>query len=161
MTDSATRPHRPERRRVSRTAVRLGATIQEKGGAAVEVRLIDLSTHGCRIEVASGLSPAESLSLGIAGIKPQQCRLVWQCAEFVGLEFTKPLSVAVLDALLEDQQQLSEAAIGDLRDIAERTFRLARQQPDADIPILAEISRNCAVEAIVEGLKLGRSRRPG
>jgi hypothetical protein len=83
--------------------------------------------------------------------------VVWHCQEFVGLEFEKPLSEAVFERLLADATQLPEAAIKDLRSIASRAHWLARKAEDSDIAILAELSRRCAVDAVVEGLKRGES----
>ena len=95
--------------------------------------------------------------LNIAGLETQHCRVVWHCDEFVGLEFETPLAEAVLDRLLQDHQQLSETAIRELRDIAVRTHRLAATQPDAEIQRLAELSNRCAIEAVIEGFRLGEA----
>jgi len=45
-----------------------------------------------------------------------------------------------------------------MRSIATRTHRLATIQTDEHTPVLAEISRKIAVEAVVEGLKLGETK---
>ena len=157
MSESAKQAVQPERRRASRTALRLSATIREASRGRVEARLIDISTHGCRVEAISGASPDAWLWLNIAGLETQHCRVVWHCDEFVGLEFETPLAEAVLDRLLKDHQQLPEAAIKELREIAVRTHRLAATQPDAEIQRLAELSNRCAVEAVIEGFRLGEA----
>ena len=161
MSESARKLHQPERRRASRTALRLKATIREPNRGKVEARLIDISTHGCRVEAISGGSPDAWLWLNIAGLEAQHCRVAWHCDEFVGLEFETPLAEAVLDRLLQDHQQLPEAAIKELRDIAARTHRLASTQPDAEIQRLAELSNRCAVEAVIEGFRLGKAGSSG
>ena len=46
-----------------------------------------------------------------------------------------------------------------LRGIATRTHWLARQASDSDIAILAELSRKCAVDAVVEGLRRGEGSK--
>ena len=133
------------------------ATIREPNRSKVEARLIDISTHGCRVEAISGASPEAWLWLNIAGLESQHCRVAWHCDEFVGLEFETPLAEAVLDRLLQDHHQLPEAAIQELREIAVRTHRLAATQPDAEIQRLAELSNRCAVEAVIEGFRLGKA----
>lgn len=148
----------PDRRRVERSALRLNASIREPGRGRVSVRLIDISTHGCRIEATSGPNPDSWLLLSIAGLETQYCRVVWNCQEFAGLEFETPLAEAVLERLLGDQKQVSETVISDMRSIASRTHRLATIQTDEHTPVLAEISRKMAVEAVIEGLKLGESK---
>lgn len=159
MSKSKTAVENPaERRRVERSALRLDASIREPGRGRVSVRLIDISTHGCRIEATSGPNPDSWVLLSIAGLETQYCRVVWNCQEFAGLEFETPLAEAVLDRLLSDQKQLSEKTIGEMRSIATRTHRLATIQTDEHSPVLTEISRKMAVEALVEGLKLGESK---
>ena len=157
MSKSSTRLDQPERRRTDRTALRLGATIREANRGRVEARLIDISPHGCRVEAISGASPDSWLWLSIAGLETQYCRVVWRCDGFVGLEFETPLAEAVLDRLLQDHQQLSEDSIRELRDIATRAHRLATTQPNADIQRLADLSNRCAVEAVIEGFRLGEA----
>jgi len=157
MSDSDTRPEgQPERRRAERTALRLDASIREPGRSRVAARLIDVSVHGCRIEVTPGVTADSWLLLTIAGLETQYCRVVWSCHEFAGVEFATPLAEPVLDRLLQDQKVLPEAAIGELRSMARRAHNLSTQEAD-ERRTLSEISRQCAVEAVVEGLRLGEA----
>ena len=159
MTQTAIQPNgEPDRRRAERAALRLNATMREAGRGRVTARVIDISTHGCRIEAGSGASVETWLWLSIAGLETQYCRVVWRCQEFAGLEFATPLSEAVLDRLLQDTKQLTESTITELRDIANRTHRLASKQDSEETKTLAELSRKCAVEAVVEGLRLSDSK---
>jgi hypothetical protein len=147
----------PDRRRAHRTALRLTATMRDGAKSRVKARVIDISTHGCRIECSTVVEDGSWIWLGIAGLETQYCRVVWHCQEFVGLEFERPLSEAVFEKLLADQGQLPETAIKELRSIASRTHWLARQAADDDIAILADLSRKCAVDAVVEGLRRGEA----
>lgn len=149
----------PERRRVLRLALRLTATLRDGTRSRVKVRVIDMSTHGCRIECTTNVEDDSWVWLSIAGLENQFCRVAWHHQEYVGLEFEKPLSDAVFDGLLAEQGELPETAIKDLRSIASRTHWLARQASDSDIAILADLSRKCAVDAVVEGLRRGSKRR--
>ena len=148
-----------ERRRADRTALHLGATMRE-GSRKAPARVIDMSTHGCRIECSTVVTDDSWVFLAIDGLQSQRCRVVWHCEEFIGLEFEAPLSEPVFDRLLQDQSQLGEKTIRELRGIASRTHWLARQAGDADIAILADISRQCAENAVVEGLRLKAPKRP-
>lgn len=150
-----------ERRRANRAALRLSATVRDGGRSRVKVRIIDMSTHGCRIECPAPVADDSWIWLGIAGLESQYCRVVWHCHEFVGLEFATPLAEAVFGRLLRDHGELPETAIRELRDIASRTNRLARQAGDGDIRILADISRQCSLDAVVEGLRIDRSAARG
>lgn len=144
-----------ERRRVERLALRLNATMRDGTKSRVRARVIDMSTHGCRIECTSLVEDDSWIWLSIAGLETQFCRVVWHCQEFIGLEFERPLSDAVFEKLLADQGTLPDTAIKELRSIATRTHWLARQAEDRDIAILADLSRKCAMDAVVEGLRLG------
>ena len=119
----------------------------------VQVRVIDISTGGCRIECTSAVPVDACVWLSIPSLENQYCRVVWHCQEFVGLEFEKPLANAVFEKLLKEQEQLSY--------IASLTHWLATKADIADIHILAELSRKCAVDAVVEGFKLSETKRKG
>jgi hypothetical protein len=163
MTDIEIRPDgQPERRRANRAALRLNATMRVGGGKSrVQVRLIDISTHGCRIDCTSTVEADTWVWLNVTGLETQYCRVAWQCQEFVGLEFATPLAEAVLDRLLVNQQSLPETTIKELREISARTHWLATKGGDEDVHILAELSRKCAVDAVVEGFRLGKAAGPG
>jgi hypothetical protein len=147
----------PDRRRFERTAQRHTATMRDGTRSRVKVRVIDMSTHGCRIECSSSVDDDSWVWLSIAGLENQFCRVVWHAHEFIGLEFERPLSEAVFEKLLTDQGQMPDTAIKELRSIATRTHWLARQAEDTDIAILADLSRKCAEDAVIEGLRLGES----
>jgi hypothetical protein len=162
MADIATRPDgQPERRRANRAALNLSATMREGSRTKSQVRVIDVSTHGCRIECTAPVTDDSKIWLAIAGLENQYCRVAWHAHEFVGLEFEKPLAEAVLEKLLKDHAQLTDKAVSDLRNIASRAHWLARQAGDNDIYNLAELSRQCAVDALVEGFRLGQARPAG
>jgi len=146
-----------DRRRSNRIALRLTATMRDGSRSRAKARVIDISTHGARIECPSAVAQDSWIWLSVAGLETQYCRVVWHCQEYIGLEFTKPLSEAVFDRLLQENEQLPESAITDLRGIATRTQYLARQAGDENIAKLAELSRQCAVDAVVEGLRLNQA----
>lgn len=146
-----------DRRRTPRAALRLSATMREAGRGRTSVKVIDISAHGCRIEASTGASADSWLWLSIAGLETQYCRVVWRFQEFAGLEFATPLAEPVLERLLQDTKQVSEATINELRDIAYRTHRLATRQQAEQSESLTELSNKCAVDALIEALRLGES----
>ena len=149
----------PERRRANRAALNLTATMREGSRSKAQVRLMDISTHGCRIECTTPVTNDSCVWLNIAGLEAQYCRVVWNCQEFVGLEFEQPLAQQVLDRLLNANSEMTEKAIKDLRSIAARSHWLARQANDEDIHVLAEMSREAAVDAVLEGFRLSQARK--
>lgn len=159
MSDSDTRlDGQPERRRAPRNALRLNASIREPGRSRTGARVIDISIHGCRIEAMPGVSADSWVLLSIAGLETQYSRVVWSCHEFAGIEFATPIAESVLDRLLQEHGQLSETAIGELRAIATRAHRLSTQD-HGERRTLTELSRKCAVDAVVEGLRLGEAKQ--
>lgn len=145
-----------ERRRAGRAALHLSATMRD-GSRKAPARVIDMSTHGCRIECSTVVADDSFVLIGIAGLEAKRSRVVWHCEEFIGLEFETPLSDAVFERLLQDgQQHLTAAEIKDLRSIASRTNWLARKADVEHIATLADISRQCAENAVIEGLRLGK-----
>ncbi len=148
-----------DRRRAPRAALRLSASIREPGRSRTGVRIIDMSTHGCQIEASTAASPDSWVLLSIAGIETQYCRIVWRINEFAGLEFANPIAAPVLERLLQDHK-MGEASIRELRDIANRTHSLVARHGEADAETLAQLSRDCALDAIIEGLKLTDSPVP-
>lgn len=149
-----------DRRKAPRAALRLSASIREPGRGRTGVRIIDFSTHGCQIEATSAASADTWVLLSIAGIETQYCRIVWRINEFAGLEFATPIAEPVLERLLQDHQ-LSESSIKELRDIAERTHNLSAKHKAADAQTLADLSRRCALDAVVEGFRLTDGHKPG
>lgn len=149
--------HLAERRRAARIALHLAATLRD-GSRKAPARVLDMSTHGCRVECSTVVSDGSWVSLAIEGLQSQRCRVAWHCEEFIGLEFETALAEPVFERLIQTQQQLPDAAIRDLRNIANRTHWLARKAGDQDIAILADISRQCAENAVIEGLR--RSKAP-
>src|SRR6187431_1886368 len=110
---NVTVPFEQERRREARTALHLNATMRD-GSRKAPARVIDMSTHGCRIECSTVVSKDNWVWLGIDGLQNQRCRIAWHCQEFIGLEFETPLSEAVFERLVQSQPQLPEAAIREL-----------------------------------------------
>lgn len=145
-----------ERRRAARIALHLDATMRD-GSRKAPARVLDMSTHGCRIECSTIVADDSWVWLGIEGLQNQRARVAWHCEEFIGLEFETPLNDAVFERLVQSQKQLPDKAIRDLRSIASRTQWLARQAGEQDIAILADISRQCAEHAVVEGLRRGQT----
>jgi len=155
---SVTVPFQPERRRADRTALHLNATFRD-GNRKAPARVIDMSTHGCRIACSTVVADDHMVWLAFEGLESQRARVAWHCEEFIGLEFETPLNEAVFERLVAQQRQLPEKEIKELRSIASRTHWLARQAADEDIAILADISRQCAENAVVEGLRLTKAKK--
>src|ERR1044072_791911 len=125
----------PERRRSARTALHLNATMRD-GSRKTDARVIDISTHGCRIACSTVVADDSWVWLNLPGLEGQRGRVAWHCEEFIGLEFETPLNDAVFERLVEQHRQIPEAEIKELRSIASRTPWLARQAGEGDLALL-------------------------
>ena len=59
----------PERRRSNRAALNLSATMREGSRSKAQVRVIDISTHGCRIECTTQVTEDSKIWISIAGLE--------------------------------------------------------------------------------------------
>ena len=87
-----------DRRRFTRHPVSVGAGLasaNDRPGAPVIV--VDLSTHGCGIEVAGHCEPGARVWLKLPGLESWPSRIVWAECDLAGLSFYRPLHQAVVD----------------------------------------------------------------
>ncbi|WP_425505320.1 PilZ domain-containing protein [Sphingomonas piscis] len=138
-------------RRTSRVALTLNAAARQPGRGKFPVRLVDISPHGCRIELFSSLSVGSHLWLSIASLEAKQARIVWCKGDFAGLQFDEPLNECVLATLLT-QHGPTKSITEDLRSLATRLKHQSSRLVDADSDLLL-LSRDCAVYALVHSLE--------
>ena len=119
-----------ERRRAARIALSLAASLRERGRTAVSVSLVDLSTHGCRIELGSDLEAGSWVWLKLPGLEARYSRIAWCRGCFAGVEFEVPLHEAVVDCLVRLDYIPSGSELGELRRIAARCRALASNPPE-------------------------------
>lgn len=141
-----------DRRRTWRVALTLSATAGEVGRSKVPVRIVDISTHGCRIEVLNWPFSGSPIWLSIGGLEAKETRIVWRKDGFAGLEFTSPLSEPVLKSLLATQDCPTEKIMTDLRDLASRSKHLSARSANPNAHLL-RLSKDCSVYALVHALK--------
>mgnify|MGYP001562908517 CR=1 FL=1 len=138
-----------ERRRVPRFAFQVRAALGQHRDHRFAVRVIDISTHGCRIELLCGQKLERNGSLYLENLTPQPMRIVWSRDTFAGLEFDTPLHETVLDSLLATKQGAPEPTMAELYDIALRSKGGAERAAPA--PVSAELdslARACAAAAL-------------
>lgn len=86
-------------RKAERKPVRLGAGLRQSGSHKVTVNLIDLSTHGFKVETYSGLYPGTDVWITLPGLAGCHARVVWAEGTYLGCEFVNPLHPAVIDMI--------------------------------------------------------------
>lgn len=141
-----------ERRRAQRFALQVEASLRERGHTIrVPVRVIDISSYGCRIEHGGGQTMQSTVWLYLDKLDGQYARVVWNRDIFAGLEFETPLHEAVIDALL-----CAEPTAAELHAIAERSHNCAVRAGRAAVSReLRGLALDCAESA------LDRMHKPG
>jgi hypothetical protein len=141
----------PERRRAPRLATSLAGSLRERGRPAFSVELVDLSTHGCRIELSSDLQPGAWVWLKLPGLEPRYSRVAWCRGCFAGIEFEVPLHEAVVDCLVAMDYVPSASELDRLRCISERcrsiAARMAAVAGDETCEELLALARYCEAGA--------------
>jgi hypothetical protein len=87
-----------DRRRFMRHPVSVGAGLasaNDRPGAPVIV--VDLSTHGCGLEVAGHCEVGARVWLKLPGLESWPSRIAWAQGDRAGLSFDRPLHQAVVD----------------------------------------------------------------
>lgn len=95
-------PHWP--RRAERVQVSATIQLRRYGKLKYEVRVFDISTHGCKTEFVDLPAADERVCVKIAGIEPIEAEVSWLNGHTGGLKFLKPLHSAVLALLLAKLQ---------------------------------------------------------
>jgi hypothetical protein len=136
-----------ERRARSRLAVHLEASLRQRGSSRSPVRILDLSTHGCRLELITSVGSESCVWLYLPGLSAQFCRVAWSHDSFAGLQFSAPLHQSVVDQLIVANRLLDPAEITQLRSIAIRCHLLAaRATYDVHARELSQLAAHCEAQ---------------
>lgn len=84
-----------------RVPVNLDAGLRPRGGySVISVQILDLSTHGFRIESSLDLSIGMDVWLRLPSLEPCHAKVAWVEGYTAGCAFERPLHPAVLDMIL-------------------------------------------------------------
>lgn len=134
-----------ENRRARRFVTSLPTFLRASGRPRAPVRIVDLSTHGCRIDEAWGLILDRTVWLTLGHLQACEARVVWTHYSFAGLEFAVPLNQAVLDDLLAGAGSPPEAVLAETsRRCASLAAGAFREDTAAQLLRLAD---DCRIEA--------------
>jgi hypothetical protein len=141
-----------DRRHAWHVGLNLPTSARQPGRSQFPVRLVDISTRGCRIELLSSLIVGSTLWLSIASLEAKQARIAWCKGDFAGLQFGTALNESVLASLITAHHQQTETMGADLRDLARRAKHQATKSADADTDLL-RLSKDCTVYALTHSLR--------
>jgi hypothetical protein len=83
-----------------RVPVEFGAGLRQRGGAGVSVQIMDLSTHGFRIETHLDLYVGMDVWLRLPGLESSHAKVCWVQDYLAGCAFERPLHPAVLEMVI-------------------------------------------------------------
>jgi hypothetical protein len=89
-----------DRRGCDRVAIAAAITVRPLGGFNHEVRVDDVSTAGCRVELVEAIELGEPLITRFPQLEPLVGAIRWKQGAIAGLEFSRRMHPAVLDALI-------------------------------------------------------------
>ena len=89
-----------DRRRCERVGVVSAITVRPIGGFNHQVRVEDMSTAGCRVELVEEIELGEPLITRLPQLEPLVGLVRWKHHATAGLEFSRRMHPAVLDALV-------------------------------------------------------------
>jgi hypothetical protein len=89
-----------DRRKCERTGVASAITVRPIGGFNHQVRVDDVSWAGCRVELVEEIELGEPLITRFPQLEPLVGSVRWKQGAAAGLEFTRRMHPAVLDALV-------------------------------------------------------------
>ncbi len=89
-----------DRRHCERLGVASSITVRPIGGFNHRVRVEDVSAAGCRVELVEEVELGEPLITRFPQLEPLVGAVRWKYGATAGLEFSRPMHPAVLDALV-------------------------------------------------------------
>ncbi|MCC6926463.1 hypothetical protein [Novosphingobium sp.] len=100
-----------ERRRHGRAQLGIAVAVRERSRSAMEVRLVDFSALGCRVDGLVVISRDAQLFVKLPGLDSQPARLAWLEGGRAGLEFDAQLHPAVAARFLPAQGSIAARTI--------------------------------------------------
>lgn len=91
----------PRERNADRLAVSVRADLRQRGAGAVSVGILDLSTHGFRVDTHLKLDVGTQIWLRLPGLEAMPAHVAWIDGHCAGCSFDRPLHPAVLAMIVD------------------------------------------------------------
>ena len=92
-------------RKAERRIVNLAARLREWGARMVDVEVMNLSTDGFMARSPVALEVGSYAWLKLAGLEPQNSRIVWVEEDKAGFEFVSPLHPATVSEIVASHRK--------------------------------------------------------
>ena len=86
-----------DQRRFARHPVSLSAGLTAGDRPSSAVTVVDLSTHGCGVEISSHVAAGDRVWMALPGLESWVGRVVWAQDGRAGIAFDRPLHQGVVD----------------------------------------------------------------
>lgn len=90
----------PKSRNAERVPVALTAALRQRGGAQVSVGILDLSTHGFRLDTHLNMPVGTPIWLRLPSLEAVPAKVAWVQGHCAGCAFDRPLHEAVLELII-------------------------------------------------------------
>jgi hypothetical protein len=90
----------PRARNADRVPVAVRADLRQRGASSVSVQILDLSTHGFRVDTHLSLDVGTQIWLRLPGLEATPARVAWVEGHRAGCAFDRPLHPAVLSMIV-------------------------------------------------------------
>jgi hypothetical protein len=87
-------------RKAARTVVPGEIGLRVAGRTSYKVRVLDLSTNGCKVEFVERPNVGDQMLVKFEGLEVMGASVAWAGGHLGGLEFDRPMHPAVLDLLI-------------------------------------------------------------
>lgn len=91
----------PRARNADRLPVSVRADLRQRGAGAVSVNILDLSTHGFRVDTHLKLETGTQIWLRLPGLEATPAHVAWIDGHCAGCAFDRPLHPAVLAMIVD------------------------------------------------------------
>lgn len=113
--ESEEQPIMPEREPVERQSERKAfdaeAVIRNNRHTRIGGRLIDISEHGCKIDLFAGSAePGNFVTIKLEGMESWAGQVRWSQDSVVGVLFQRPLHPAIVEHLSQSQAEVEVAS---------------------------------------------------
>jgi hypothetical protein len=98
------------KRRAERERLAAAVSFRKPKEMSYEVNLENMSPHGCCIGLRERVRPGQLLWITVPGIEPMQSWVRWHGEWQAGLEFERPMHIAVFDHVAAQMKQIASWA---------------------------------------------------
>lgn len=88
-------------RKADRVPIAVRADLRQRGASAVSAQILDLSTHGFRIDTHLTLEHDTQIWVRLPGLEAMPARIAWIDGHLAGCAFERPLHPAVLAMIVQ------------------------------------------------------------